>query len=186
MTKTATPEAIADALAEAKARTQRLQRQADAIKNAVNEAYERTEKSYYRRMATKVATEYRNQRDAAKDKLDALMMADPLDPIAIADALIGLRELDAKCGAMHSHASRLDYVDPLPNSHIGVPQTRPVLVSELYQQLTFAQVLDTAIRVRSERIRSQHQAELQADAQAEISAAVDQARTQAAAAIDDA
>jgi len=186
MTKTATPEAIADALAEAKARTQRLQEQADAIDNAVSEAYERTELSHYRRAATKGATEYRNERDERKAELDAAMAADPLDHAALYEAFAALKDADARCGAMASHASRLSHIDPMPPNAIGAPQARPVLVREMYPTLTFSAVLDAAINARCDRIRAQHQAELQAAAFEEISAAVDTARTQAAAGQDNA
>src|SRR5271165_7670051 len=132
MTKTATPEQIADALAEAKARTQRLQEQADAIDNAVNDAYERTELSHYRRQATAGATEYRNERDQLKAELDAAMVADPLDHAALFEAYIALKDADARAGAMASHASRLNHLDPMPLNAIGAYQTRPVLVSEMH------------------------------------------------------
>jgi hypothetical protein len=186
MTTTATPEAITDALAEAKARTQRLQAQADAIDNAVNEAYERAELSHYRRQATAGATSYRNERDQFYAELEAAMVADPLDHAALYAAFVALKDADSRAGAMSSHASRLSHIDPAPpNVHTGAPVTRPVLVSEMHSTLTFSQVLDAATRARCDRIRAQHQAELRAHAHEEISAAVDKARAQAAAQIDD-
>jgi hypothetical protein len=125
MTTAATPEAITDELAEIDARRERLQAKANAINTAVREAHDRVEKSYYRRMATKVATEHRNQRDAAKAELDAAMVADPLDPIKLAAKLVALKDADARCGAVAAHAGRLDYLDPLPPNAIGAPRVRP-------------------------------------------------------------
>jgi hypothetical protein len=179
-----TAEKINAELAETEARRERLQAKANAINTAVREAHDRVEKSYYRRMATKVATEHRNQRDAAKAELDAAMVADPLDPIKLAAKLVALKDADARCGAVAAHAGRLDYLDPLPPNAIGAPRARPVLCSEIYQQLTLWQVTDQAIAARADRIRAAHQAELQAEAAAEISAAVDNARAAAAAEVD--
>jgi hypothetical protein len=179
---TATPDAIADALAEAKARTQRLQAQADAIDSAVSEAYERAELSHYRRAAAKGATEHREKRDQLKAELDAAMVADPLDHAALFEAFIALKDADARAGAMRAHASRISHIDPMTPNAVGAPRARPVLVSEMHSTLTFGQVLDAAVRARCDRIRAQHQASLQAAAHEEISAAVDTARAQAAAA----
>jgi hypothetical protein len=177
---TATPEAIADALAESKARTARLQAQADKVDTAVNEAYECAERSHYRRQATAGATSYRNERDQFYAELEAAMVADPLDHAALFEAFVALKDSDARAGAMSSHASRLSHIDPMPPNAIGAPQARPVLVSEMHSTLTFSAVLDAAIRARCDRIRNGHQAALRAAAQEEISAAVDTARAKAA------
>jgi hypothetical protein len=184
MTKTATPEAITDALAEARARTDRLQAQADRIADAEREASREAELKHYRDAHTRRATQYRNERDALKTRLDEACNADPLDPNAIWETFAALKDFDAKCGAMSAHAGRLDYLDPRPpNPNSGAPQGRPAIVSEMYQHLTYARVLDQAIAARADRIRASHQSELQAEAAAEITAAVDKARAAAAAQI---
>jgi hypothetical protein len=178
---------IADELAEAEARTNRLRAKAEAINTAVREERDRAELSYYRIKATKVATEYRNGHNAVASELEALITADPIDASAILAKVIEVRDSAARCGALAAHASRLDYLSPLPpNPNSGAAQARTVPVGgERYKNLTFTQVLDAAINARAERIRRQHLAELQTEAASEISAAVDAARAKAASEISD-
>jgi hypothetical protein len=50
---------------------------------------------------------------------------------------------------MSAHAGRLDHISPLPpNPNSAAPQGRPAIVSEMYQHLSYARVLDEAIAAR--------------------------------------
>src|ERR1700757_4178560 len=114
---------IADELAEAEARTNRLRAKAEAINTAVRDERHRAELSHYRIKATKAATAYRNGHNAVVAELEALIVADPFDASAILAKVIEVRDSAARCAALAAHAGRLDSLSPLPpNPNSGAPQ----------------------------------------------------------------
>jgi hypothetical protein len=180
MTKNNTIAALDEELAAAKAHANRLAERKAAIDQAEADARRTTEIEYYTDAAGTRAHDKRDRRDAAKAKLDKLAGADAIHLNELFDAFIEFKRRDAECGALHDHASRINYVAPLGRNSLGVDQAHVIACSQLHERLTWSQYLDQVVAERTQRARSQHAAELQDEVYAKISAAAEQARTAAA------
>ena len=178
---TSTRDEIAAQAAALRAKADRAAAQLAAIDQAETDARRTTEVAHYHEAASTTAHDYRDRRDAAKANLDKRAGADAIHLNELFDAFLEFKRLDAECGALHSHASRINYVDPLGRNRLGVDQAHVVGCSSLYEKLTWSSYLDWVVAERINRARSQHGAELEAGAHAKIAAAGEQARAAAAA-----
>jgi hypothetical protein len=178
---TTTPTA-AERAAAARAEANRFQAEADRIDAAGRAAADQARLDHYRRAATDLARDYREHRDRLKDKLDQLAAADKLDLNQLFTAFVALCDDDARCGALNTHGSMLNTLEPEPRNFRGVqPMPRGAQVAELYGGLTFAGFVDQVTARRREAIRRHHIHQLSAQAHTEITAAEQQARDTAAA-----
>jgi hypothetical protein len=178
---TTTPDEIATQAATAQAKANRLAAQVAAIDQAEADARRTTEIEHYHQAASTTAHGYRDRRDAAKVKLDKRAAADTIHLNELFDAFLEFKQLDAECGALRTHASRINYVDPLGRNQLGVDQSHVIACDSLYDKLTWSSYLDFVVTERVNRARTQHAAELETQARAKIAAAGEQARTATAA-----
>jgi hypothetical protein len=177
---TTTP-TLAEQAAAAQAEANRLRAESDRIDAAGQVAANQATLDHYRHAATELARDYRDHRDGLKTKLDQLAAADKLDLNALFAAFVELADDDARCGALNTHASMLNTLEPPERNHIGVQQMpRGAHVAELYKGLTFAGFVDQVITRRGDAIRGRHTDELRVVAHKEVSAAEQAARTAAA------
>ena len=180
-TKTSTPELIAEELAALEAESAKRRAKLAAINDAENSARRATELDHYRVAANDRATDYRTARDNAGAHRDAIAAADTIDLNELFNAFLEFKRLDAMAGALHSHAARIDYVDPLPPNEIGAPRSHVVACSSLYDRLKWSEYLDWVVAERTKQARSGHARELESEVSTKITAAVEQARAAAAA-----
>jgi hypothetical protein len=176
---TTTP-SLAQQAAAAEAEAARLRAEADRIDAAGQAAANQARLDHYRNAATELAGDYRERRDALKTKLDELALADKLDLNALFAAFVQLRDEDSRCGALNTHASMLNTLEPPERNHIGVQQMpRGAQVAELYKGLSFAGFVDQVIARRADAIRGRHIDQLRGEAHKQVQAAEQAARTAA-------
>jgi hypothetical protein len=177
---TTTTPTLAEQAAAAQAEANRLRAEADRIDAAGRAAADQAMLEHYRNAATERAREYHEHRDGLKTKLDELAMADKLDLDKLFAAFIALRDDDARCGALNTHSSMLNTLEPPERNHIGVqPMPRGAQVAELYKGLSFAGFVDQLVARRADAIRARHVEELRAQAHTQVQAAEQAARTAA-------
>jgi hypothetical protein len=177
---TSTRDEIAAEAAELQAKASQAAAQLAAIDQAETDARRATEVAHYHEAASTTAHDYRDRRDAAKANLDKRAGADAIHLNELFDAFLEFKRLDAECAALHTHASRINYVDPKGRNQFGVDQSHVIACGSLYEKLTWSSYLDWVVAERVKRARSQHGAELEAGAHAKIAAAGQQARDAAA------
>jgi hypothetical protein len=129
--RAATPEQIVADLAQAEAETARLRTKQAAVDAAERDTRHATELRLYREAYGPVSVQHREARDNAHERLARVSGAEVLDVPALLDAFLELKTLDAQCGAVQTHASILDRVDPLPWLPNGAERSRPGQVAEM-------------------------------------------------------
>ena len=178
--KPLTNDSLDEQLAAAQAEAGRLAARKAAIDQAEADARRTTEIEYYREQADTVAHGYRDGRDAAKRRVDELAFADTINLNELFAAFNEFKARDAECGALETHASRLNYVAPLGRNSHGVDQTHVIGCASLYGKLTWSSYLDWVVNERAKLARAQHFTELEANAHTKIAAAGEAARSAAA------
>jgi len=171
---------LAEHVEASRRETERLQAIASAIDAADEAARAAAELAHYRRTQNPLASEYRERRDALKNKLDELAQASEFDVDELFRVFLELRVEDAKCYSLSIHAARLDYLDPLPPNHVGAARQHNCGVTQLYQAWTWSTYLDSVIKERAEAAGRKHLEALQHQAFEEIKQAGDEARAAAA------
>jgi hypothetical protein len=182
MTKNNTLATLDEELAAAQAEADRLRAQKERIGKAEADARRAAELEYYREAAGARAHTYRDARDEAKNRLDALAAgAETIDLNELFTAFLEFKELDARAGSLESHASRINYVAPLGRNSRGVDQSHVIACAQLHERLSWSDYVNWVVTERTKRARAQHAAELEDGAYKKISAAGEQARAAAAA-----
>lgn len=176
-----TPEHIAEQYAAAEADAARHRAKLDAIKDAENAERHRVQLEHFTDAAGPRATRYRDERDDAHRRLDDLAYAPQVDLNKLFNAFLAFKESDAKAGALRNHAHRINTIAPLGRNHVGADQAHVIHCDSLYERLTWGQYLEQVVTERTRRAGSQHAAKLESEASQKVSAAVEQARTAAAA-----
>lgn len=179
---TPTPEDIAEQARAAEIEAARHRAKLAQISDAESTARRDTELQHYREAHGARSMEYRDRLTALKNRIDEMAAADKLSLPDLFDTFIELKDEDARAGAMCSHASRLEYLQPTPLTHIGVHKPGPPMVSQRFEQTTFTEFVDRVIAARATALRSRHMAELMSEANAKVAAAGEKARAAAAAA----
>jgi hypothetical protein len=185
MTTAKTPDQINDELAASRRATERLQAEKDRLDAAQADGRRQAQIDHYTEAHGAKSWAYRDARDQAQQRLDAIAAAETLDVDALRAAFIDRQLADAHAGAISVHASQINHVLPLEDSYNGAPQSRRPHVSALYQQATWSGYLDRVINQRADAAGQRHLAELQAEAAAVIDAAGEAARRAAAAQVDE-
>jgi hypothetical protein len=176
-----TPEQIAEQYAAAEADAARHRAKLDAIADAENTARHQAQLDYFTNAAGPLANRYRDARDAARLQLDDLAYADPFDMNAVAAAFLEWKTLDKRCGVLRNHAHRINTIAPLGPNHAGADRAHVIRCDELYSRTTLVDYLNEVFENRLHLARSQHADELESQAGQTVAAAVEQARTAAAA-----
>ena len=153
-----------------------------AIAQAEADARRVTELQHYREAATSRAHACRDRRDEAKNRLDQLAAADTIDLNELFTAFLEFKSLDAAAGALETHATRINTIDPLGRNTLGVDRSHVIGCRALYERLTWTDWLNGVVAERTRRARTRHAAELEDEAHTKIRNAGDQARAKAAAA----
>jgi hypothetical protein len=180
-TTTQTPEQIADQYAAAEAEAARHRAKLDAIRDAENTARHAAALEHYTDAAGDRATSYRQERDAAKKRLDELANADQVELTRLFNAFLAFKEADAKAGALRNHAAYINTLNPLGRNHAGADQSHVIHCDELHARLTWSDYLASVVAERTAGGRRAHAAELESEAGQKVIAAVEQARAEAAA-----
>jgi hypothetical protein len=186
MTAKPTPESVFDALDAAEAETRRLRENASNIRQAASHAGQAARLEGFRADA-QLASDYRQRRDAAHDKLVGLThdVETPFSElvVAIAAAFADRQVIEADCVALRRHLGPLDQVDPLPATRAGAGRVRAFVVP-MYTHEKLQPYIDEAIHYRAERRAAVHYTELTAALASKIDAAEHAAGRRAAGAPD--
>jgi hypothetical protein len=115
-TKTPT---LDEQFAAAQAEANRLRAEKDRIDGAGIAARDEARLARYKNDATVRAGGYRENRDALHTKLTELAAAENLDLNALFTAYVEMRDADSKAGALNTHASMLNSLEPEPRNAFG-------------------------------------------------------------------
>jgi hypothetical protein len=176
-----TPESIAEQLDAAEADAARHRAKFAAIKDAENAERHRVQLEHFTDAAGPRATRYREERDAARQRLDDLAYAAQVDLNKLFNAFLAFKEADAKAGALRNHAHRINTIAPLGRNHVGADQAHVIGCDEMYSRLSFSDYLLNVAAERTARARTEHARELETEVSAKVTVAVEQARAAAAA-----
>jgi hypothetical protein len=176
-----TPEQIAEQLDAAEADAARHRAKLTAIKDAEDVARRQVNLDHFTDAAGPRATRYRQERDAAKQRLDGLAYGEQVDLNKLFNTFLTFKESDAKAGALRNHAHRINTIAPLGRNHAGADQTHVIGCDEMYGRLSFSDYLANVESERTARARTEHAHELETEVSAKVTVAVEQARAAAAA-----
>jgi hypothetical protein len=174
-----TPEDVDVQLAAAQAEANRLADKAAAIREAGEATRAAVELARLRGDYAKLTKSAREARNAATAELDAIAQAAELDLPALLVAFDRRQRLDAECGAVAGHVSRLDQVDPLPRLPNGVERHRPPQCQRVHRGATFSDYIDMLLHQRADAAESELASRLRDELHETVEAAEQAARQQA-------